>query len=276
MLTITSAVRYFWIKTPQTNYYMPQKALSPMIIESNAPTPDFQPGGNDSCYCGSSKFFTDCCGSTEAIRPPPYGLFMFENYLDAEFVKELTSFANQRDGQRLMVINNDESTPDNIVKAEDQRRVAERVDLGERRQEINELVESVFVNLADKCFGKALDWFESPDLMRYREGGYYIKHADSQNMDVANRTWSKIIDRDLSLLIYLNDSYEGGELSFYKLNYQIRPRAGAVVLFPSDHRFLHQAETVKKGVRYAIVSWASVKGIEKVAQNPPGCAIFVE
>jgi predicted 2-oxoglutarate/Fe(II)-dependent dioxygenase YbiX len=247
-----------------------------MIIESNAPTPDFQPGGNDSCYCGSSKFFTDCCGSTEAIRPPPYGLFMFENYLDAEFVKELTSFANQRDGQRLMVINNDESTPDNIVKAEDQRRVAERVDLGERRQEINELVESVFVNLADKCFGKALDWFESPDLMRYREGGYYIKHADSQNMDVANRTWSKIIDRDLSLLIYLNDSYEGGELSFYKLNYQIRPRAGAVVLFPSDHRFLHQAETVKKGVRYAIVSWASVKGIEKVAQNPPGCAIFVE
>jgi len=209
-----------------------------MIIESNAPTPDFQPGGNDSCYCGSSKFFTDCCGSTEAIRPPPYGLFMFENYLDAEFVKELTSFANQRDGQRLMVINNDESTPDNIVKAEDQRRVAERVDLGERRQE--------------------------------------IKHADSQNMDVANRTWSKIIDRDLSLLIYLNDGYEGGELSFYKLNYQIRPRAGAVVLFPSDHRFLHQAETVKKGVRYAIVSWASVKGIEKVAQNPPGCAIFVE
>lgn len=247
-----------------------------MIIESNAPTPDFQPAGNDSCYCGSNKFFTDCCGSTEAIRPPPYGLFMFENYLDAAFVKDLTAFADQRDGQRLMVINNQESTPDNIVKVEDQRRVAERVDLGERRHEINQLIKSVFVDLADKCFGRTLDWFESPELMRYREGGYYIKHADSQNMDMANRTWSKVIDRDLSLLLYLNDGYEGGELSFYKLNYQIRPRAGAAVLFPSDHRFLHQAETVKKGVRYAIVSWASVKGIEKVAQKPPGCAILVD
>ena len=247
-----------------------------MIIESSTPTPDFQPAGNDSCYCGSNKFFTDCCGSTEAIRPPPYGLFMFENYLDAAFVKDLTAFADQRDGQRLMVINNQESTPDNIVKVEDQRRVAERVDLGERRHEINQLIKSVFVDLADKCFGRTLDWFESPELMRYREGGYYIKHADSQNMDMANRTWSKVIDRDLSLLLYLNDGYEGGELSFYKLNYQIRPRAGAAVLFPSDHRFLHQAETVKKGVRYAIVSWASVKGIEKVAQKPPGCAILVD
>jgi hypothetical protein len=39
---------------------------------------------------------------------------------------------------------------------------------------------------------------------------------------------------------------------------------------------LHQAEPVKKGVRYAIVSWASVKGIAKVAQKPPECAIFID
>ena len=254
---------------------MSQAYSTPLIIESNEPVTDFSLAGDNSCYCGSGKSFAECCGSTDAIRPPPYGLFMFENYLDAALVKDLTEFANQRDGQRLLVIDNNESTPDNIVKVADQRRVAERVDLGERRQEVNEIVRSAFVELADKCFGKSLDWFESPDLMRYREGGYYIKHADNQNMDLKTRTWSKVIDRDLSMLIYLNDGYEGGELSFYKLNYQIRPRAGAVVVFPSDHRFLHQAETVKKGIRYAIVSWASVNGIKKVAQKPPECAIFV-
>ncbi|WP_455221856.1 2OG-Fe(II) oxygenase [Kaarinaea lacus] len=255
---------------------MSQQTSSSMIIESNSPVSDFQPASNDACYCGSRKSFSTCCGSTEAIRPPPYGLFMFENYLDREFVQDLTAFANEQAGQRLMVIDNDQSTPDNIVKVEDQRRIAERVNLGKRQREINDLVKSIFVELADKCFGKSLDWIESPDLMRYREGGHYIKHADSQNMDLATRMWSKVIDRDLSMLIYLNGDYEGGELSFYKLNYQIRPRAGAVVLFPSDHRFLHQAESVTKGIRYAIVSWASVKGIEKVAQTPPECAIFLD
>jgi predicted 2-oxoglutarate/Fe(II)-dependent dioxygenase YbiX len=255
---------------------MPQTNPAPLIIESNEPAPDFHPAAGDACFCGSGKPFGDCCGSTQATRPPPYGLFMFENYIDAELARDLTAFANQRNGRRLMVIDNKESTPDNIVKVEDKRRVAERVDLGERRQEVNNIVKSAFIDLAGKCFSKTLDWFESPELMRYREGGFYLRHADSQNMNLETSAWSKVIDRDLSMVIYLNDGYEGGELSFYRLNYQIRPRAGAVVLFPSDHRFLHQAEPVKKGVRYAIVSWASVKGIAKVAQKPPECAIFID
>jgi predicted 2-oxoglutarate/Fe(II)-dependent dioxygenase YbiX len=246
-----------------------------LIIDPFTAMDDFNPGPGAPCFCNSGKSFGECCGSTQAVRPPPYGLFMFENYLDQRTVDELMTFARQRQGQRLMVIDNEQSTPDNIVKIEDQRRIAERVDMGERRQQLNELVKTIFVELAQQCIGRSLDWFESPDLMRYREGGYYVKHADSQNMNAQDHTWSKVIDRDLSMLIYLNDDFEGGELSFYRLNYQIRPRAGAVVMFPSDHRYLHQAETVKKGVRYAVVSWASVKGVPKIARKPPDCAIPV-
>lgn len=252
------------------------KNTSTLIIDPFAVMDDFNPAPDDPCFCNSGKSFGTCCGSTQAVRPPPYGLFMFENYLDQQTVDELITFARQREGQRLMVIDNEQSTPDNIVKIEDQRRIAERVDMGERRQQLNKLVKTIFVDLAQQCLGRSLDWFESPDLMRYREGGYYVKHADSQNMNGQNSTWSKVIDRDLSMLIYLNDDFEGGELSFYRLNYQIRPRAGAVVLFPSDHRYLHQAETVKKGVRYAIVSWASLKGVPKIARKPPDCAIPVD
>ena len=255
---------------------MPHHQQAPYLIESSKPMDDFNPGRDDSCYCGSGNLFLACCGSTEAIRPPPHGLFMFENYIDDNTVRELVEYAEQHEGQRLMVIDDKNSTPDNIVKTEDKRRVTERVPLGEWRQRVNELVKNIYINLADQCFHQKLDWLEVPDLMRYREGGYYLRHADSQNIDPETRRWHKVIDRDISMLIYLNNDFEGGELSFYKLNYQIRPRAGAVVLFPSDHRFLHQAETVKKGVRYAIVSWASVKGIEKVAQKPPACALFVE
>jgi len=249
---------------------------APLLVKPNGPIPDFNPGGEAACFCGSGMKFSSCCGSTQAVRPPPFGLFMFENYLDKGFTDELVAFAEQRAGERLMVIDNKASSPDNIVKVADERRITERVDLGDRRWEINNMVKTIFTELAAKCFGQSLDWFEAPDLMRYRTGGYYIRHADSENMDLESQTWNKVIDRDISLLIYLNDDFEGGELSFYKFNYQIRPRAGAVVLFPSDHRYLHQAEKVIKGVRYALVSWASVRGMPKIASQPPKPAILVD
>jgi predicted 2-oxoglutarate/Fe(II)-dependent dioxygenase YbiX len=250
--------------------------ISRLLLAPGGPVEDFNPNTDDPCFCGSGKVFQHCCGSTEFVRPPPFGLFMFENYVDPQYCKELVDYADKRQGKPLMVIDNEASTPDNIVRVEDERRITERVDLGPRKQEINDLVKDIFMELANKCVSRSLDWFEAPDLMRYREGGFYIRHADSENMDLKTQMWSKVIDRDLSMLIYLNDDYEGGELSFYKFNYQIRPRAGAVVMFPSDHRFLHQAEKVIKGRRYAIVSWASVRGIPKIAEKPPKPAILIE
>lgn len=253
-----------------------QRDCSQLLIESSEPVEEFNPSPVDPCFCGSGKIFSQCCGSTELVRPPPFGLFMFENYLDKGYREDLVAYAEQCNGQSLMVIDNEASTPDNIVKVIDKHRITERVDLGERRQEINDLVKKTFVDLANQCAGRSLDWFEAPELMRYRPGGFYSKHADSENVDPQTRKWSKVIDRDLSLLIYLNNEYEGGELSFYKFNYQVWPRAGGVVMFPSDHRYLHQAEKVTQGVRYAIVSWASVRGIPKVASKPPKPAILLK
>ena len=247
-----------------------------LIKEGVEPEFDFSPKKDDLCYCPSGKLFHDCCGSTEIVRPPPYGLFMFENYLDSSSVKDLVRYANQCDGEPLMVIDNDKSTPNNVVRKIDQARITERVALGDRHEELTDLVKASFLDLTNKCIGQQLEWFEKPDLMRYREGGRYVRHADSQNRDPETKMWNKVIDRDLGLLIYLNDEFEGGELSFYKLNYQIRPRAGAAVLFPSDQRFLHQAETVKKGLRYAVVSWGSLKGIPKIADKPPKTAIMLD
>lgn len=247
-----------------------------IFVEPGVATEDFNPAPRKPCFCGSGKTFAECCGAKLIIRNPPFGVFVFENYLDQDYVKQLRAFADQREGHPLMMIDNEKSTPDNIVKITDQRRITERVDLGNRRQEINDLVKSIYVKLADKCFAKKLDWIETPDLMRYQPGGHYLRHADSENMDPATQTWKKVIDRDISLLIYLNDDFEGGELTFTKFNYKLRPTPGTVVLFPSDHRYLHQAEVVKSGVRYAIVSWSSISGMQKIAKKPPACAIPVE
>ena len=255
---------------------MESNPAAPIIITSNDEMEDFNPGKGEPCFCGSGNPFGQCCGATDFVRPPPCGLFMFENFIDPDTAREITAYAEQCEGQPLMMIDDELSTPDKIVRVQDERRITERVQLGKRQQEIQDMMGQAFIDLADRCFGKKLDWYEAPDLMRYREGGYYERHADSQNWNQQTNTWRKVIDRDLSMLIYLNDDYEGGELSFYKLNYQIRPRAGAAVIFPSDHRYLHQAEVLKKGVRYALVSWASVKGIPKIAARPPQCYVPVE
>ena len=247
-----------------------------LIARGTGPFEDFHPLAASPCFCGSHKVFANCCGSSASKRTPPYGIFIVENYLDAETTRSLANFARQGLGERLMVIDREASTVDNIVKVEDQRRVSERIDLGERRAEVNEIVGTAFRNLARKFLAEELDWYESPELMRYRPGGLYIKHADSQNMNPESRVWNKVIDRDLSLLIYLNDDYEGGSLRFDKLNYRLRPRAGMAVMFPSDNRYVHAAEEVTAGERFVIVSWASVHGVPKISSKPPEPALYYD
>lgn len=175
-----------------------------------------------------------------------------------------------------MVIDRDASTADNIVRVEDPRRVAERVSLDDRRSEITQIIKTAFVELADRFLGQALNWYESPELMRYRPGGLYVDHADSQNMDPDTHQWTKVIDRDLSLLLYLNDDFEGGELFFNHFRYSLRPRAGMAVLFPSDNRYMHAAKQVTQGERFVIVSWAAAKGVPKISNQPPEPALPID
>lgn len=237
---------------------------------------DFNPSPDSSCFCDSGKTFGQCCGSTRAVRPPPFGLFIFENFLDRAVAADLVDFAKYREGEHLKVIDQKQSTADQIVKVNDGRRVAERVDLGSRNEQLHQIVKTAFINMAEHLFSARLQWYESPDLMRYHPGGFYARHADSENIDSQTRLWKKVIDRDLSLLIYLNDDFEGGLTRFYRFNYYIRPKAGGAVLFPADNRYLHAAEIVTKGDRYAIVSWAAIRGVPKMTKHPPQSAVLLE
>jgi predicted 2-oxoglutarate/Fe(II)-dependent dioxygenase YbiX len=117
--------------------------------------------------------------------------------------------------------------------------------------------------------GDSVEWFEAPSILRYEPGGFFLAHADSCLLDPANNNWFKVKDRDLSLLIYLNEDFTGGGLSFVNFNFHLRPRTGDMLVFPSDNRYAHQAEIVKSGFRYVIVSWAALRGSQKVCDRPP-------
>jgi hypothetical protein len=105
------------------------------------------------------------------------------------------------------------------------------------------------------------------DIKKYSAGTFMGAHFDQQEGDARLR---------YSLVMYLNDDYEGGELSFtiespdapiimgkplkdYSLSKEtdrvtigFKPEAGSVVIFPSSPPYHHTAHLVKSGFKYMI------------------------
>lgn len=101
-------------------------------------------------------------------------------------------------------------------------------------------------------------------ILHYGPGGHYIPHVDAETLytdDDGVELWEKTLDRDLSLVYFLNDDFEGGELVFPTFELVIRPQAGTLVCFPSDHHFIHGVKPVTAGRRYTIVTWLRVQGM---------------
>jgi predicted 2-oxoglutarate/Fe(II)-dependent dioxygenase YbiX len=58
----------------------------------------------------------------------------------------------------------------------------------------------------------------------------------------------------LSIIGFLNDDFEGGEL--YINGKSINPKRGDILIFPSNFMYPHEVKPVTKGERYSYVAWA--------------------
>jgi len=232
------------------------------------PDDSFPPRRNDPCFCASGRRFKHCCGVSAADRAPPHGVEIVENFLSSEECRELVMMADKMNGRRFTVLDQDGND------VPDEQRVTEWVNFRDTQQSaLDELVARAFEEQIIPRTGRSIEWYEEPEVLRYTPGGYYLFHADSDLFVPAQRAWRKAIDRDLSLLIYLNDDYEGGELVFKRLLYKLQPRAGMLVWFPSDVRYEHMARPVISGKRYVLVSWAAAAGVERVRPERPNRSI---
>ena len=83
-------------------------------------------------------------------------------------------------------------------------------------------------------------------LLRYVPGNKYEVHTD-QYMDY---------NREVTIIINLTDDYEGGDLSMFDGQYDIKLEKGNVVIFPSNFMFPHAIRPIVSGTRYSVVSWA--------------------
>lgn len=207
-------------------------------------------------------------------RTLPPGVVVVEDYLSPRICAELLAYARQQPGTPSTVKNDDASG--RTLTRLSAERVTDYIDIEGVAADVHVLMRDIFVNQVGRHYGTAVEWFERPELLRYRPGGHYSPHADAENWDAVSRGWQRSIDRDFSILLYLNDDFEGGGLEFPNFGLRLTPRAGMLVGFPSDHRYVHSAEPITAGERFVMVCWCAARGTPRVGKSPPVGATLLE
>jgi hypothetical protein len=87
---------------------------------------------------------------------------------------------------------------------------------------------------------------DNMSILKYETAGYLPEHTDQGNSS-----------RCLSVVMYLNDNYDGGEITFpYVGNgVTIKPEAGSAIFFPSMFVYVHEVSEITRGTRYALPNW---------------------
>ena len=209
-------------------------------------------------------------GTVMVRQTLPPGVLLYQNYLDPDVCDEIVREADAQTGIRHTVGKTDNGDMDITA---DSARKSELVGASSINVDIVSLVREIYGRLIQAHFNTEIEWFEAPEILRYREGGEYIPHSDSENWNGQARKWERKVDRDYSILVYLNEGYFGGDLVFPNFGVRIAPKRGMLIAFPSDARYLHAAKPVLQGVRYALVSWAAAKNTPRVNKTAPANSV---
>jgi len=125
--------------------------------------------------------------------------------------------------------------------------------LGEKNDENHELY-----NIHEKSFqhlfpcsqdygqywGVQVNYFEVFNFVKYDgQGKHFNIHADHGPAYVST----------ISMVGYLNDNYEGGELYFPRFDLKVKPERGDLFIFPSTYIYEHASLPMISGTKYSLV-----------------------
>ncbi len=211
-------------------------------------------------------------GLVVSPRSLPPGFLVVQNCLTAETCDALVAECEALAGARHGVADG----PDHAAASIQNLRTSESIDISRLQFNVNGLIREIYTQTIAGHFRVQFEWFERPDILRYKEGGEYKPHADAENWNAETQRWNRVIDRDVSMLLYLNEGFSGGEITFPNFGVKLQPARGLLIAFPSDARYLHAATPVQSGVRYALVSWAAALGTARVAKRPDGVELLTK
>jgi predicted 2-oxoglutarate/Fe(II)-dependent dioxygenase YbiX len=95
-----------------------------------------------------------------------------------------------------------------------------------------------------RYWGVGMMAYEAFNFVKYEGAGTHFKiHADHGPTYVTT----------VSIVVYLNDDYEGGEIWFPRFNLTHKPKAGDIVVFPSTYIYEHASQDMISGTKYSVV-----------------------
>jgi predicted 2-oxoglutarate/Fe(II)-dependent dioxygenase YbiX len=192
-----------------------------------------------------------------------------ENFVAPSLCEEVVRSVNASVMQDASVDDNDPTVAGRVDK--EVRNVLVH-DIRAVFEEVNGTIQHIVDELIEPFYGVRIESWEQPDILIYPPGGFYVTHNDGESVvhDPVRYVWEwrRTVDRDISVVWYLNDDFEGGGLFFPQYQFTAQPGTGMVVTFPSTHEFAHAAQSVLRGTRYAVVTWMAAVGTPRV-QSPP-------
>jgi hypothetical protein len=104
-------------------------------------------------------------------------------------------------------------------------------------------------DLAEKVFNRKLKLL-SLSAHKWHEGAFAADHSDNAELDGTPNAWE---ENKLVTMIYLNDNFEGGNLTFRDHELAFKPKMGSVIVFDVGIDNVHAVTEVKSGTRYTML-----------------------
>ena len=199
------------------------------------------------------------------IENPLSYILIRPNVINPEGLQELITHIKSSPAEDLSVFDPDKTNATGKTSwiVDKQTRDTQIVPMGNLFPKIEQLLRHAVKEIINPFYQCEVHSSEIPQVLSYGIGGHYKPHIDGESIWVTPRgekIWKKSTDRDISMVFYLNDDFEGGDFVFPELKVRVRPEPGMMVCFPSNHQYVHGVEPVTRGKRYSIVTWATVKG----------------
>lgn len=216
-----------------------------------------------------------------AARAAAHRILIVEHFLTDSECREICAYANEQKRERLGVVNFEKTTTKKVESVVDTKaRDTFKVPIEGIETRLKSIFLRMFESYIEPFYNVQIEWWERPQLLCYTAGGKYGVHADADHWvkdeSPKGGHWVRTHDRDISVLIYLNDEFTGGLLDFPNHGFKIQPKPGMLVAFPSHGEYLHGAEPTESGVRYALVSWSAAMGVPKVREKAPYKSVFMK
>jgi len=159
-------------------------------------------------------------------------LWIVDDVLGAEACRDLIAHI-----ERVGTIVTRDGTPRGTVRS-NARHVETRSDLSELvYARVVEVVPPSLVSMQPVGANECIRFY------RYQAGDFFKPHRDTHFM--RSRDERSL----LSVVVYLNDDFVGGQTDFPEAQKQVAPKPGRAAVF--GHRMLHESMPIASGVKYA-------------------------